>query len=111
MWIGLGQKARALRRGVLAPHLGKAQEEALVSGKPIFYAGRFGIVSDSFAHGHKRHSQSAIVRCIFTKCETTVEMHIVDRDKGAVFVRDTSCPLFELSLIGITPPVGKVALR
>src|SRR5438270_1410326 len=110
MWIGFSQQTRAFRSGILAPDLGKAQEEALLRSKSVLGLGGFGIFGHGFAQRHERDAQAAIVGRILAQGQASVEVNIVYGDKRAVLIGDAAGALFEFFAVFLRPPVGEVAL-
>src|ERR1041384_4506149 len=110
MRIGFGQQARALRRGVLAPNLGKAQEEALLRRETIFLRGSFRVISHLLPQGHERDAQAAVVSRVLAQGKASVEMNVIHSHKGAVLIGDAARALLELLAVFRCPPVGEITL-
>src|SRR6185437_4144551 len=110
MRIGLCQQPRAFICLVLAPHLGKAEPETLISRKAFFGLSEFRILLDALAQRHQSDVAAAIVRSVLTQSEPAVEVNALQRRELAVLVGDTAGALLEFLAVRIRPPVAEIAL-
>src|SRR6185312_13477961 len=111
MRISLSQEPRAFRRGILAPDLGKAQEEPLLRRESVLGGCYFGIHLHVFMQGCKSDLQPAIVSRVFAKRQPAVEMNVIHRDKRAIFIGNAACALVEFVAISLRPPVREISFR
>src|SRR5690349_3066834 len=110
MRVSLSQQTRAFRRAVLAPDLGKAEEEALFSREAILLLCDFRIFRHLLTQRHQGNVNSAIVRGVFAQCQAAVEVDILYRNELAVFISNAAGALFELLAVLVGPPVGEIAV-
>src|SRR6185437_4047121 len=107
--IHLGQQTRAFVRLVLAPHLGKAEPETLLSCEALLGLAERGIVLNALAQRNQSNVAAAVVCGVFAEGEPPIEMNVVNRRELAVFICNAAGTFFKLCAVGVSPPVAEVA--
>src|SRR5208282_521272 len=105
--------ALVFRTPFFAPDPRETKEESLLWGVAInllaFFSGF--VVCDHVPERRQSNACPTVIGGVFAERESAIELEIVNRDKIAVLIGDTTDALFKLLAIFGRPPVVQVALR